>query len=306
MKETFYCSFCGKSQDMVRQLIAGPKVFICNECVELSSSIVNTPGTRIPTYSDAVPTPSEIYEALDSQISGQDRAKGALSAALHRHLLRSQVTPIEDAVLTPSPKVLLCGPSLERSHVARGLFRCLSVPIAAIDVGTLIESGKERDIGQVILGKLLRAAHNNVKSTEGGVIYIDDFDQLGRLSREGPDKLMAIAQQIQKGLVSLIASPTAQVLTDAGTVMTIDPRSIMLICAGTWFDLTALSEGRTPGSSEENEAAKRVSAGPRGPQGIRAAESEALAMSGLLPELVARFSVLAVTEVQDPFVQPSP
>ena len=233
-KKVLYCSFCGKSQHEVRKLIAGPTVFICDECVELCMSILREEQT-LPR--DAVPTRADIHKVLDRSIDGQYRVKQVFSVVLHRHYrCFANVSTQANTVSSPT-NILLSGPSMGRSEIARALMRCLTVPFVVVDATKLLEIREARDLPPSIIGKLLYAANYNVGRAQHGIVYIDDFDQLGRLAGKLPGDANRFDEEVQKAIISLMKGAVVDVTTSVGITHTIGTKMIMFIFVMLYVDM---------------------------------------------------------------------
>ncbi len=304
---TLYCSFCGKSQHEVRKLVAGQEVFICDECVGLCSDIVRQDSIAELLAAKAVPTPTEIHKVLDDAIGGQDHVKQVLSIVLHRHYRRvADATKQASAVLSPT-NILLRGPSMGRSEIANALTRRFHLHIAVIDAVKLVEMREARGMCQLIVGNLLKAADYHIGNAQCGIVYIDDFDHIGRGAEkpsDGPNELCTVVQEALAGLMegSLVEVPVQVTGSfDLGKALTVDTKSITFIFGGTFFGLSNSAASQTwnsaPGQDTDEEGPNSLESLPHLSDG----QAQALVEFGLLPDLVDHLAGVAVLRDSEDF-----
>lgn len=271
------CSFCGKRQDEVRKLIAGSGAFICNDCVELCTTIIREEGGSIPPQKGEVPTRTEIQAVLDQEIDGQDSLKRDLLFVLHKHL--QNLSAVSSRTLAhPSPvHILLRGPSMERSDLARALTRCLAVPFALVNAAELLECSGRLEVCQSIARRLLDSGCYNVARSAEGIVYIDDFDVLCCHATNNPNSVDGIREEAQQAIASLMAGAVVPIPTPAGHEISLDTSTTTFICAGVFFGVSGSTSLKQDFRLPETEA-------------------EALVELGLRVELVERLSGIVSLE----------
>jgi ATP-dependent Clp protease ATP-binding subunit ClpX len=303
----YRCSFCGKSQDDVKKLIAGPTVFICDECIELCNEIMVEEWAQAKSEDvQHLLKPKDIYSHLENYIVGQIRCKRILSVAVHNHFKRIEANTNMDEVELQKSNVLLIGPTGSgKTLMAQTLAKILEVPFTIVDATTLTEAGYVGEDVENIILKLLQAADYDVEKAERGIIYIDEIDKISRKTENPSITRDVSGEGVQQALLKIIEGTTASVPPQGGRkhphqeFLQVNTSNILFVCGGAFVDLDSIIRSRV-GKKTLGFSQEPISKGKMEMEAIlEKVQPEDLLKYGLIPEFVGRFSVVATLNELD-------
>ncbi|NBV06234.1 MAG: ATP-dependent Clp protease ATP-binding subunit ClpX [Proteobacteria bacterium] len=299
------CSFCGKHQNEVKKLVAGPTVFVCNECITLCGDILREDGRKsaLGKSGGLKPKPKDIIKILDDYVVGQEYAKKVLAVGVYNHYKRIDSILTSDGTELNKSNILMIGPTgCGKTLLAQTMARILNVPFTMADATSLTEAGYVGDDVENIISRLLQAAGYDIEKTQRGIVYIDEIDKIARKSEEGARSRDISGEGVQQGLLKIIEGTVASVPTQPGRktsqqeYVQVDTRNILFICAGAFSGLEKIIAARGKGSSIGFGADVRVKDDNSRKDIFNQVEPDDLIKFGLIPEIVGRLPIISPLE----------